>query len=207
MTALDAESAGWVHALTPGAPGREASLARLHARLVRVARGEARRRAANSAVHGAELEDVVQQAADDALLAIVGKLDDFRGDSRFTTWAAKFAILEVAGKITRHAWRRAGAPSASQDWERLPDRFGLTPAEAAEWGELFGALRVAVDSELTAHQHRVFADIVLREIPVDVLVEQMGTSRGAIYKTVFDARRKLRARLVADGHLEEAPRA
>jgi RNA polymerase sigma-70 factor (ECF subfamily) len=208
MTAPDAESAAWVTALAPGTPGREASLARLHAQLVRVARAEARRRATRSPVEGTELEDVVQQAADDALLVIVRKLDEFRGGSRFTTWAAKFAILEVAAKVTRHAWRRAGAPRPPEDWERLPDRFGFTPPEAAEWRELFGALRAAFASELTEHQKRVFTDIVLREVPVDVLVERMGTSRGAIYKTVFDARRKLRSRLVADGHLEEeeAPR-
>ncbi len=80
-------------------------LRRLHTVLVQAARGETRRRAIGSPVSGVELGDVVQRAADDAMAAIFAKLDDFRGESRFTTWAYKFVVLEVASKLTRHAWR------------------------------------------------------------------------------------------------------
>jgi RNA polymerase sigma-70 factor (ECF subfamily) len=200
---LDRESAECRQPLGGGAPHRrDAALARLRVLLLRASRGEAARRSAALGVAGSELDDVVQQAADDALLAIVGKLGEFRGDSRFTTWAYKFAVLEVAGKLTRHAWRRAAPSRLEEDWELLPDRFGFGPAEAAEWGELFVLLRRAVDEDLTRRQRRIFVAVVLQGVPLDVLVEELGSNRNAIYKSLFDARRKLRARLVANGYMD-----
>jgi len=44
---------------------------------------------------------------------------------------------------------------------------------------------------------------VVEEIPIDVIAERIGSSPGAIYKVVHDARRKLRAALSSAGHLEE----
>lgn len=116
--------------------------------------------------------------------------------------------MEVAQKTTRHAWRRSVPRDDSDGWRDLPDRFGFTPSEAAEWRELFAELRRLVSEELTAHQHTVFEAIVLHEVPLDVLAARLQASRGAIYKTLFDARRKLRARLVANGYMDgiESPR-
>ena len=51
------------------------------------------------------MEDLATQAADDALMAILAKLDSFRGASRFTTWAYKFALLEAGVKARRRAWQ------------------------------------------------------------------------------------------------------
>jgi RNA polymerase sigma-70 factor, ECF subfamily len=139
------------------------------------------------------------RAADDALLAVTRKLGEFRGDSRFTTWAYKFAVLEVGVKITRHAWRSA-APAIDQDWDALPDRFSFSPHEAAEWRELFATLRRAVEDQLTPHQRRIFVALVLQGVPLDVLVEELGSNRNAVYKALFEARRKLRAELAAGGY-------
>jgi RNA polymerase sigma-70 factor (ECF subfamily) len=199
---LDQESAEWLSALRGAGSERETALARLHALLLRAARAEAGRRARALQLWGPELDDLAHQAADDGLLAILGKLDEFRGDSRFTTWAYRFVVLEVAGKFTRHAWRRTAPSRLVEDWSLLPDRFGFEPAEAAEWGELFVVLRRAVDEDLTAYQRRVFVALVLQGVPLDVLVEELGSNRNAIYKSLFDARRKLRARLVANGYME-----
>jgi hypothetical protein len=126
---LDPESAEWRCAL---AGGHDAAYARLHALLLRVARSELRRRAAQ--LDGCERDDIAHQAAADALVSIRRRLHEFRGESRFTSWAYKFAL-------------------------------------------------------------------VLDEIPLDALVHELGSSRNAIYKTLYDARRKLRALLVAGGHL------
>ncbi len=85
----------------------------------------------------------------------------FRGDSRFTTSAYKFVIFGVFGKLARHFWLNPSAPMAAEDWDRLPDRFGVDPAAAAESRELVAALRLPVEDELTERQRRVFAAIVL----------------------------------------------
>jgi len=198
---LDAESAGWLRALTGAGLRREAALARLHEMLVRVARGEAARRGPRLRIAGPELDDLAYQAAADALVAITGKIGQFRGESRFTTWAYKFVIFEVSAKIGRHFWRHPAVRLDAEDWSRLPGRFGADPAHQAEWGDLFAALRRAVDSELTPRQREVFVAIVLNDVPLDTLVTHLGSSRNAIYQVMFEARRKLRAALAADGYL------
>jgi RNA polymerase sigma-70 factor (ECF subfamily) len=198
---LDAESAEWLRVLAGTGPQREAALARLHGMLVRVAHGEVRRRAPRLRITGPELEDLAYQAAADALMAITGKLGQFRGESRFTTWACKFVIFEVSAKIGRHFWRHPGVPLDAEDWDRLPDRFGFGPAQEAEWRDLLAALRRAVDAELTPRQREVFVAIVLNDVPLDALVAELGSNRNAIYKMLFDARRKLRTALAANGYL------
>jgi RNA polymerase sigma-70 factor (ECF subfamily) len=200
---LDPDSDQWVQVLSGAGPQREAALARLHDLLLRIARGELQRRGSRLRLTGPELDDLAYQAAADALLAIVAKLGQFRGESKFTTWAYKFVILEVSAKIGRHFWTNPGVPMDVEDWERLPDRFGLDPARETERRELAGAVRRAVDEHLTPRQRQIFVAIVLNGVPMDALVGELGTTRNAIYKTMFDARRKLRDALAAQGYLSD----
>ena len=200
-TRIDAESAEWLRQLGSTGPQREAAVARLHDLLVRIACGEVRRRAPRLQISGPELDDLAYQAAADALIAITGKIGQFRGDSRFTTWAYKFVILEVSAKIGRHFWRHPPVPLDAEDWDRLPDRFGFDPPQEAEWRDLLAALRRAVKEELTPRQRAVFVAIVLNDVPLDALVLELASNRNAIYKVLFDARRKLRAALDANGYL------
>jgi RNA polymerase sigma-70 factor, ECF subfamily len=197
----DDETTQWLSALGGAGPAREQALARLHGMLLRVARAELGRRAGRHPITGPELDDLAHQSADDALLAITAKLTGFRGESRFTTWAYKFVVLEVSGKLGRHFWQRPSVALDAADWDRLPDRFGLGPADHAERRDLIAAVRRAVEEELTERQRRVFTAIVVEGVPLDALALQLGSSRNAIYKTMFDARRKLRAALAANGYL------
>ena len=204
---LDAVSAEWISALSGDGNERAAGLARLHDLLVRVATRELRRRETLSGIGGPELDDLAHQAAADAMLAILAKLHTFRGESRFTTWACRFVILEVSGKLGRHYWRQHPAASLdSEDWEQLPARFGIDPGGHAEYAEMIAALRVAINETLTAHQRRLFVAVVLNEVPLDSVVARLGVNRNAVYKAVFDARRKIRAFLVANGYLQERRR-
>ena len=196
----DPESAQWLRELR--GPGREAAYERLHHMLLRVARGELRRRGPRAGIDGPELDDLAHQAAADALVAVRRKLPGFRGESRFTTWAYKFVVFEVSTKLGRHFWRTPHARLDAEDWSRLPDRFGLDPAGEREWRELVDALRDAVDEVLSERQRQAFVAVVLNDVPADALAERLGTSRNAIYKTLYDARAKLRAQLVATGHLD-----
>jgi RNA polymerase sigma-70 factor, ECF subfamily len=195
---LDPDSRSWVEALR--APGRlrDEAIADLRALLLRSARREVARRRSTLRIGGAELDDLAHQAADDALVAILGKVDQFRGESRFTTWAYKFVLFEVSGKVGRHFARAGSADEV--DWERLPDLLGVAPDRRAEQHELFAALRLAVEEELTEHQRRVFVAVALNDVPMDALVDELRSNRNAVYKTLFDARRKLRTSLAAAGH-------
>lgn len=201
----DDETAQWLLALGGAGPVRELALARLHDLLLRIARAELGRRAGRHAITGPELDDLAHQSADDALLAVTAKLGQFRGESRFTTWAYKFVVLEVSSKLGRHFWQRPAVVFDAADWDQLPDRFGTSPADHAERQDLAAALRRAVEEELTERQRRVFVAIVVHGVPLDALVVQLGSSRNAIYKTMFDARRKLRAALAAKGYLAGSP--
>jgi len=197
----DAESRSWVEALSAPGALREGRLADLHALLLRAARREAaRRRGWLGAVSGPELDDIAQQAADDALMAILRRLDDYRGESRFTTWAYKFVIFEVSGKLARHTWRRQPPAADETVWERLPDRLRARPEHESEQREMLSLLRGLLDSELTDRQREVFVAAALNEESIDVLALRLDSNRNAIYKTLFDARRKLRAGLAAAGH-------
>jgi RNA polymerase sigma-70 factor, ECF subfamily len=198
---LDPDSAEWVRTL--GAPGRDQQPAvnRLHALLLRTARNELSRRTAAMSISRADRDDLAHQAAADAMLAITAKLGTFRGESRFTTWAYRFVILEVSAKIGRHLVHRSAIPLDTEDWDHLPDRFGLEPARETEWRDLMAALRRAVNGELTERQRKIFVAVV-NGVSLDALVVEYGTNRNAIYKTMFDVRRKLRAALIAEGYLD-----
>ena len=193
--ARDAESLGWIAALSGVGPPREEALERLHGLLLRASRFEvARRRRAMGFGADGDFDDLAMQAADDALVAILAKLDDFRGRSRFTTWAYKFALLEAGVKLRRLAWQGREVPLEPESWPRFADG-GPSPERQLEGREVLEELRRGVESELTPHQREVFTALALNGVPIDVLAERLGTTRGALYKTLHDARAKLRALL------------
>jgi RNA polymerase sigma-70 factor (ECF subfamily) len=198
-TLLDAESRDWLRSLRAGGAVRDDAVARLHAVLLRAARFEvARRRPGLPHLRGNELEDIALEAADDALMSILGRLDTFRGASRFTTWAYKFALLEAAVKLRKRAWQGRELPLEPETWT-LFSAAGLEPGEAAEQSELLAVLGQAIDEVLTPHQRRVLVALALNGVPIDVLADRLGTTRGALYKTLHDARRKLRGHLADSG--------
>ncbi|HEY3955918.1 MAG TPA: hypothetical protein VGM53_21300 [Streptosporangiaceae bacterium] len=170
----------WVQALRAEGADRERAAARLHEMLLRVARAEVHRRSWQLRISGPELDDLAYQAAADAAIAVMAKLGDFRGESRFTTWAYKFVIFEVSAKLGRHFWRQPTVPLDTGDWDRLPGRFGLDPARQSEWRDLVDALRRAVEEDLTEHQRRIFTAIVVDAVPLDALATELGSSRNAI---------------------------
>jgi RNA polymerase sigma-70 factor, ECF subfamily len=151
-------------------------------------------------LRGEELDDIAAQAADDALVAVLAKLDGYRGASRFTTWACKFALLEAATAMRRRAWQGREV-ILFDDLASLQAAIGAGPAADAESAELLRAIVAAVQRELTVHQREVLIALAVDGVPIDALAERLNTTRGALYKTLHDARRKLRRSLAADGLL------
>jgi RNA polymerase sigma-70 factor (ECF subfamily) len=199
------DSRTWIAALRGPEPARAAALSELHSLLVRGARFELRRRRASLAHPSAgELDDLAVQAADDALVAILAKLESFRGESRFTTWAYKFVLLEAGVKARRRAWQGREIPLEDEAWSVLADS-GPSAHDRLQETETLLAIRDAVQTRLTTHQRDVFVALALNEVPIDVLAERLSTTRGALYKTLHDARGKLRAAL-ADEEPAKGPR-
>ncbi len=197
---VDRESRLWLERLRGTGPERDTALTQLHALLLRAARFEVGRRHATSAhLRGGDRDDLAHQSADDALVAVLGKLDDFRGESRFTTWAYKFALYEAAAKVRKRAWQGHEIPLRAETWPLIADDHQSTPEEGAETAELLAAAQDGIERELTPHQREVLVAITLNDVPIDVLAERLNTTRGALYKTIHDARQKLRAALAARG--------
>jgi RNA polymerase sigma-70 factor (ECF subfamily) len=200
---LDGVSREWLRTLRAEAATRDEAVARLHALLLQAARFEAARRREQVPYLRDELEEIAQEAAADALISVLARLDDFRGESRFTTWVYKFALLETAVKLRKRAWQGREIPLEPDTWNLLAS-VDLAPAEQVEQSELLRALQTAIGEQLTPHQRHVFVALALNAVPIDVLAERLHTTRGALYKTLHDARHKLRAHL-AERDLAIAP--
>jgi RNA polymerase sigma-70 factor (ECF subfamily) len=196
---LDPESREWLRCLREEDVERDEAIARLHALLLRAARFEvARRRPALPHLRGGDLDDIATQAADDALMGVLRRLDDFRGASRFTTWAYKFALYEAAVKLRKRSWQGREVPLEPEGWG-LFSSGGLEPDAEAEQSELVATLQEAIEEVLTPHQRRVLIALALNGVPIDVLAERLNTNRNALYKTLHDARQKLRKHLQERG--------
>ena len=197
---LDRDPDQWVEQLQPGHPRRDKTLAKLREVLLRVAYHElSRRRSQLASITGTEFDDLAHQAANDALMNVLRRLDDFRGLSRFTTWAYKFVVFDVAAKVARHAWRVQPPSPQELAFERHADSKAARPDDRLEQQEQLGALSAAI-GELTERQRDVFRAVALNDVPIDLLAIRLGTNRNAIYKNLFDARRNLRASMAAAGH-------
>jgi RNA polymerase sigma-70 factor, ECF subfamily len=193
----------WLADLTDDGPAGQQALGRLRELLVRATRHQVwRLRDLLPGAGAGELEDLAQQAANDALIAVLRQLGTFERRSRFTTWAYKFGVLHAGVAVRRQAWRHREVP--------LPDTLTLvdsspTPDAHSEAAQLARAVQAAIASELTPHQRRVVLALLVEEVPIDVLAERLGSTRNALYKTLHDARRRLRAALTVSGLLEARP--
>jgi RNA polymerase sigma-70 factor, ECF subfamily len=202
-TQLDSESRSWLDALAQEGFARDRAIASLHDLLVRATRFEVNRRRQSLAhLASSELDDLVQQSADDALMAVLAKLDSFRGDSRFTPWAYKFAVLEASVKVRQRVWQNRMVPTDSAGIDVLAD-VSQKPETSAEHAELLLAIKQAISDSLSPHQRRVLIALTLNDVPIDVLAQRLGTTRGALYKTLHDGRVKLRQKLAERGFQTE----
>ncbi len=196
------EEPDWVTALRDDGPVRDEALRQLHALLVRAARHQVGRMGGMLAGGRGAAEEVVICAADEAMVMLLAKLESFEGRSRFTTWAYKFAIYEAANEVRRRAW--------SSREVRLEDEASWCdtsagPEQQAEASDLAAEVGRGLAVALTTYQRRIAVALLVDHVPIDVLAERLGTNRGALYKTLHVARSRLRAHLVASGHLPAHP--
>lgn len=192
--------ADWHADLTAEGPAGDESLARLREVLLQATRQQVwRLRDQLPGAGPGDLEDLAQQAANDALLAVLRQLETFEGRSRFTTWAWKFGVLHAGVAVRRQAWRHreVALPDALPLHDRSPGPEALTEVD-----QLRRAVEHAIQRDLTPHQRTVALALIVEGVPIDVLAERTGSTRNALYKTLHDARRRLRTSLSASGLLD-----
>ena len=177
---------------------RHAATLELHQLMLRAARHQIARMPEGRDLGWARREEIVHAAADEATSAVLSRLGRFEGRSRFTTWAYKFAILQTAVEVRRSAWRQR-----ETDLGALGDPVSAAtgPEAYAESGDLGRAVREAMDRALTDHQRHVAVALLVEGVPIDVLAERLGSTRNSLYKTLHDARVRLRTDLTARGYL------
>ena len=144
-------------------------------------------------VSEAHLEDFAQES----LLRVLDRLDQFQGRSKFTTWAQAIALNVAFTELRRKRWQDVSLDALMADGERLAepamiadDALGADEDRA----RLVRVLREAIENDLTPKQRAAMLG-ELRELPFDQIVELLGTSRSAAYKMLHDARRALKQRL------------
>jgi RNA polymerase sigma-70 factor (ECF subfamily) len=187
--------------------GHEAAWAEIRRDVHRGLLGHLRRHRPAGLAH-VDLEALAEDAVHDTLVIVRTKLETFRGDSRLSTWIHRIAVNTLLGQLRRRRW--SARPTESPDG-MVPDwplDTAPAPDRAALQRELWGQIKRMVEEELTQHQRRVLLAHVFHQQPLDLLAAELGISRDAVYKAIHDARRKLRAALLAAGvSLEDALKA
>lgn len=200
-SACSVDDQQWIEGLSGTGTPHERTCQDLHELLFRAARREARLRAPHLRVAGPDLDDLACQAASDALLLIIRKVRDFRGESRFTTWATRFVVFEVVAKLRQHVRRHRSSTCLPPElWEELPAAHP-TPDIEAEAGDLARMVLHAVDAHLTARQRTVLLGALRGDAPA-VLAGELDLTANAVHQTMFRARRRLRLHLIAQGYVD-----
>lgn len=198
---LGTDDQRWVDGLADGAIDHERTCRDLYAILLRAAKVEVAQRCNARYLSGADLDDIACQAASDALLLIIRKAHEFRGESRFTTWATRFVGFEVRAKLRQHTTRHRTIGLAPEHEAQLVEA-DADPAVRAEVHELAEAIRAVVNGRFSARQRTVFLALLMCDVTPARLGLQLGLNANAIYQIAFRARRCLRAQLCADGLLD-----
>lgn len=153
-----------------------------------------------------EILQIAEDCAQEALIAVMNHLSDFRGDSKFTTWVYKFAVNIALMTARRERWKGVSLDQLSfsddgalLEWVMRDKSPGLAPDQSAMQDEVREIIQEAIERDLTDKQRRVLLMLVFNEVPLDEVARRLGTNRNAIYKTLHDARRKLKSGLQERG--------
>ncbi len=195
----------WLRMLTSRGSEQAEAIADLRALLLRASLYSLHRTQYPLAYLGEEdLRQLAEDSAQEACLALLKHLHEFRGESKFTTWAFKFAVNTALVRARRESWKHVSLDQLLADQELpelpFPDTHPDRDPDRSAWrAEVWRTLREVIDNELTPRQRQVLIAMTFDEVPMDELTLHLNTNRNAIYKLLHDARRKLKARLEARG--------
>jgi RNA polymerase sigma-70 factor, ECF subfamily len=147
--------------------------------------------------------EIVEDCAQEALLIIRQKINAFRGESRFTTWATTIAIRLLLGELRRRKWKQVSIEYSSIGYN-FPDRPVEAPPSgnpeiALQQGEVWSLIKRIVEKDLTSRQRFVVIASAFQGMPLDLIADRLGTNRDNVYKILHDARKKLKRCLIKRG--------
>ncbi|CAN5770492.1 RNA polymerase sigma factor [soil metagenome] len=186
----------WITALR--GKDRDEALADLRVLLMRGLRSALRRQ---SGVSDAGIEDFVQEA----LMKILENLDSFRGDSRFTTWSQKISVRVAFTELRRKEWRNVSLQDITDRYDTSGQESRVfadsqpAPEDLATRHVMFETVKRLIYEELTERQREAIVAVMLNGMPLEEAARRMDTNRNALYKLLYDARKRLKKRLIAEG--------
>lgn len=194
----------WLRGLSATGEEQAVAIGDLRTYLLRAAQYALSQHSDDLAQADAKIESLAEDCAQEALLAILKHLHEFRGDSKFTTWAYKFAVNIALVVARRERWKSVSldqilSQADLDDWPIRDESKVTDPDRPALQAEIWAIIRETIDHDLTERQRQVLKAMVFDEIPMDEVVRYLKTNRNAVYKLLHDARRKLKARLEARG--------
>jgi RNA polymerase sigma-70 factor, ECF subfamily len=193
----------WLRALRADGAEQDDALKDLRERLVHGMRAYLSEDRGYSSARGSEAaRQIVEDCAQDALQIIKRKIDTFRGESRFTTWATTIAIRQLLGELRRRKWKDLSI-DASSIGRDFPNRPTDTPEMALQQGEVWNLIKRIIEKDLTSRQRFVLIANAFQGMPLNLIAEKLGTNRDNIYKILHDARKKLKGCLTKRGLTQE----
>lgn len=195
-TTVNRDNEQWVQDLSSDGEVQSAALQDLRTLLLRGLKKGIGGRAGND-------ESFLEDATQDALLAIVQKLDQFQYRSQFTTWAVSIAVRTAISALRRKHWQDVSLGSFVSDDERrgVPEPAAdesTSIVDIDERGQMLSALRTAIETDLSEKQRTALL-AEMKGMPMQQIADEMGSNRNAIYKLTHDARKKLKQALKGRG--------
>lgn len=152
------------------------------------------------------LEETTEDFAQDALMSVLNNLDSFRGESHFTTWAQRIAVRVAYTELRRKRWRDVSLQEvverhagSSREPSALTDRRSSSPERETERKMMAETLQSFIHEELTQRQREAMVAVMFEGMPLEETARRMETNRNALYKLLYDARKKLKKRIEAEG--------
>jgi RNA polymerase sigma-70 factor, ECF subfamily len=200
-------NAQWLHDLSDESDPRNQAIEDLRARLQRgIFYYLSRERSDLADLSAEEINQMAEDFAQEATMRVLDNLESFRGDSQFTTWAMKIAMRVAISEMRRARYKDFSLDSLMQDSDSLTDVTALMnssppdrPETATEKADVLEKIDQALKEILTSRQRAALEALTIGSVPMDIVADELGTNRNALYKLVHDARRKLRTYLEEQG--------
>lgn len=193
----------WLTALHKSGDAQDQALSDLREYLVRAAYVYLRDgRSELSHLSTNHLYEMAEDYAQNALMSIQNSLEKFRGDAKFTTWSYRFVINEAAADLRKKQYREFSWDEVREQGTAvftavLATTTALEPELKTERAELIRFLLQIIETELNERQQIALLEIHFRGRSMQEVAEILETTPNTVYKMLHDARKKIRAKLLA----------
>lgn len=149
-------------------------------------------------------DHIVEDFTQDALIKILDKIETYRGEARFTTWAMKIAVYEALAELRRKRWQDISLDDLKDQNDSFPPAEVFSdnspgPDQKAGIRMVTEELQRVISESLSDKQRMAVNSVLIKGLPIDQVAELMGTNRNNMYKLIHDARTKIKSEFEKKG--------